>query len=74
MSLANLLYCAQLGKMKGEDRAFSETAQRMLNGKSITLVQVCLRCKREFPCNKRRRLCPVCAGILRTKITILKAS
>ena len=74
MPLANLLYCAQLGKMKGEDTASSETTQRMSNGKSITLVQVCFRCKRAFPCNRRRKLCPVCAGILRTKITILKAS
>lgn len=74
MSLTNLLNCAQLERMKGQNRPFSETAQEISNGKSITLVQVCLRCKREFPYKNRRKLCPVCAGTLRTKITILKTS
>lgn len=41
---------------------------------TIALIQVCLHCGREFTYNPRRKLCPACASILRTKTTVLKAS
>ena len=67
-----LKYCVEERKTEKEIQEFPEVSPKMLNGKLITLVQVCFRCGK-FPFKGGRKRCPHCQGLLRTKTTVLNA-
>jgi rRNA maturation endonuclease Nob1 len=49
-----------------------ETRQKLLDQKSLAVVQICFRCGKKFPFKKTRKNCPYCEGLLRTNVMILK--
>jgi rubrerythrin len=61
-------------KENEENLKFHETRQKILNQKSLAVVQICFRCGRKLPFKKGRRNCPYCEGLLRTNVMIVKVS
>jgi len=73
MWLKYLQHCIEEEKENSEISSFPKVHQRILDEKSIILVQICHHCGRKLPFKKGRKRCPYCQSILRTNI-ILKAS
>jgi rubrerythrin len=55
-----------------QEKQNKEMRQKILDEKSIMLVQICYHCGRRFPFKKRRKRCPYCQSLLRTNTIILK--
>jgi hypothetical protein len=71
MSIETLQYYEQERKRR-EAREVIEAHHRMPDGKLIATVQFCFNCRRQFAYNRKRRHCPSCQQILRTKTMILR--
>ncbi len=71
MSYETLQYYEQERRRK-ETKEFIEAHHRMPDGKMIATVQICYSCSRKFAYNRKRRHCPSCQHILRTKTMVLR--
>lgn len=71
MSFETLQYYEQERKRREIGEAI-EIHRRMPDGKLIATVQICYNCRRQFAYNRKRRHCPSCQQILRTKTMILR--
>lgn len=72
MSTEKLQYWVEERKSR---KSFSEILvehHRMPDGKLIATVQICYRCGRQFSYNRKRRHCPSCQALLRTKMMLRK--
>jgi hypothetical protein len=67
-----LQYYEQERKLRRETGEVIEAHHRMPDGKLIATVQICYHCNRQFAYNRKRRHCPACHRLLRTKAMILK--
>jgi hypothetical protein len=71
MSTGTLQYYRREKKPR-QSVEFIEAHHRMPDGRLIALVQICYNCNRQFAFSRRRRHCPSCQQLLRTKTMIFK--
>jgi DNA-directed RNA polymerase subunit RPC12/RpoP len=60
----------EIKKAGGHEDDGEEANTSILNGKLIAPMQVCIRCRKEFPLRRGRKSCPHCSGLLITKTMI----
>jgi rubrerythrin len=53
-------------------RNLHEANSRLLQGKIVESVQICIRCGRKYPLKQGRKSCPFCNGLLIAKIMVIK--
>jgi hypothetical protein len=49
-----------------------EAKCRLLHGKTVEAIQICIRCRRKYPLKQNRKTCPFCSGLLIAKIMVAK--